>query len=90
MKINIEDRNFRFHYLKKIRKDKAKKLFNENIKIYFLPIKLNPLSYHNMLILLNQDKIFEETLEESKKLFVKKHGYPAFFFIDLNNKKEII
>lgn len=47
--INIEDRLFRFAYLKQVRKDKARRLFNNSIEIFILPKKLNHLSEVNLL-----------------------------------------
>ena len=48
MQLTIEDRSFRYTYLKQIRKDIARKLFYSGTEIYLLPKDINPNSYHNL------------------------------------------
>lgn len=90
--LNIEDRNFRYTYLKQIRKDKARKMFYDGVEIFIIPNKLNHLSYHNMLksIKCSLDIDFDELIKfKHVDNFNKKFGYLKFFYVDTNNPKEI-
>lgn len=91
-KLTIEDRSFRYTYLKQIRKDKARKMFYSGTEIYFLPKEVNPLSYHNLLksIKCSYTIDFDELIKfERKDKFNNKLGYLKFYFIDLDNPKEL-
>ncbi len=74
----MENRSFRYTYLKEIRKDKARKLFNAGIEIYILPKQLNPLSYYNHLLKIKylENSNFDDFIGfERNNKFEKNHFY---------------
>lgn len=89
----IEDRSFRYTYLKQVRKDKARKLFYSGTEIYLLPKDINPNSYHNLTKSIKYVKCsynvdFDELIKfERKDKFNNKNGYLNFYIIDLDNPK---
>lgn len=90
--MTIEDRSFRYTYLKQIRKDKARKLFYSGTEIYILPKDINPYSYHNLTksIKCSYNVDFDELIKyERKDKFNNKNGYLNFYYIDLDNPKQI-
>lgn len=87
--MDIEDRNYRLTYLKLIRKDKARKLYNEGIIIYILPKSLNPFSYYNQLVRLSQNCNFDSVVEfEKEDCFSKYKESLYYYYIDKTNPKE--
>lgn len=91
MQLTIEDRSFRYTYLKQIRKDIARKLFYSGTEIYLLPKDINPNSYHNLTksIKYSYDVDFDELIKfERKDKFNNKNGYLKFYYIDLDNTKQ--
>jgi hypothetical protein len=88
--MTIEDRSFRYSYLKQIRKNKARKLFYDEISIFILPDVLNHLSYHNQLkeIKCSYNIDFDELIKfERKDKFNNKHGYLKYYYISDNPKQ---
>lgn len=84
--INIEDRLFRFAYLKQVRKDKARRLFNNSIEIFILPKKLNHLSEVNLLksVKSSYNVDFDELIKfKWMDDFDKKFGPLKFYYIDI-------
>jgi hypothetical protein len=91
--MNIENRNFRYAYLKQIRKDKARKLFYEGTEIYILPKQINPFSYHNYLHKIKHSLgsiDFDVLCEfERKDRLNNKNGNLYYYYLDLENPREI-
>jgi hypothetical protein len=90
--MTIEDCNFRYIFLKQIRKDKARKLFYSGIEIYILPKDINPYSYHNLTksIKCTYNVDFDVLIKfERKDRFNNKNGYLNFYYIDLDNPRQI-
>lgn len=90
--MTIEDRSFRYLYLKQIRKNKARKMFYSGIEIYFLPKDINHLSYYNLTKSIKSSYAinFDELIKfERKDKFNNKHGYLKFYYVDLDNPKQI-
>ena len=90
--MTIEDREFRYTFLKQIRKDKARKLFYIGTEIYILPKDINPCSYHNLTksIKCTYNVDFDELIKfERKDRFNNKNGYLNFYYIDLDNPRQI-
>ena len=90
--LDIENRNFRYYYLKEIRKDKARRLFYDGISIYILPKKLNHLSYYNELkeIKCSDNVDFDDLIEfERKDTFLNRDGTLKFYYINLEDMKPL-
>lgn len=90
--LTIEDRSFRYTYLKQIRKDKARKLFYSGTEIYLLPKDINPNSYHNLTkcIRCTYNVDFDELIKfERKDKFNNKLGYLKFYCVDLDDPKQL-
>ena len=91
MQLTIEDRSFRYTYLKRVRKNVARKLFYSGTEIYLLPKYINPNSYHNLTksIKCSYGVDFDELIKfERKDKFNNKYGYLNFYIIDLDNPKQ--
>lgn len=87
--MNLENRNYRLAYLKQIRKDKARKLYNEGIIIYILPKSLNPFSYYNQLVRLTPYCNFDSIIEfEKDNTFIRYKETLYYYYIDESNPKE--
>ena len=90
--MTIEDRSFRWAYLKQIRKDRARKMFNEGAEIFILPKEINPYSYHNLTYIIKSSYNidFDELIKfERKDKFNNKNGYLRFYFLDLDNPRQL-
>lgn len=83
--MNLENRNYRYTFLHQIRKDKARKLYNEK-DIYILPKSLNPFSTNNQLIKLAKNCDFDEIIkyEINKHFYRYRNETLCFFYIDGN------
>ena len=91
-KSTIEDRSFRWAYLKQIRKDRARRMFNEGVEIFILPKEINPCSYHNLThrIKSTYNIDFDELIKfERKDKFNNKNGELRFYFLDMNNPRQL-
>ena len=90
--MTIEDRSFRYTFLKQIRKDKARKLFYSGTEIFILPKDINPYSFHNLTksIKCSYNIDFDELIKfERKDKFNNKNGDLRFYFLDLDNPRRL-
>lgn len=93
MNINFENSLWRREYLDKIRKDKARKLFNKGITIYLLGKNLNPTHINNKFIKACKeisDVNFDDLLMfEKNNLRNKWDGNDFYYYIIRKEPKKV-